>query len=739
MACLFTALAAFSAYQAFQLRFAFDFEQFFPEGDEDLEFFRSFIEAFEADDNFLLVAVRRDSGVFERRFLEQFHDLTLAARRLPHVTEAQSLTRFEYPVRTPFGFTTVPLIHLDEPDRYPEDKKRILNDKRFVRNFITEDADALVLYLKTTINMQLPEARQLMSALEDLLDNYPFAENHILGRAFFQRELVDMQRRELLVSALVSALLVTLIMFLIFRKPLGVALALVSIGLGMLLFLGFLGATGRELNAMAALYPVLMIIVGTSDVVHIMSKYIDELRKGKSRRDAIRITVRDIGLATLLTSTTTAIGFATLVTSRVQPIRDFGINSAVGVMIAYFTVILFTTAMLSLFHADQITVAGRGKGFWERIMTGFNQFTMRHPKKIAWSGVALLLLSGLGISRISTNYDIIDNMPRGEKITADFRFFEEHLTGFRPMEIAVLAAEGYRADDYEVLREMARVETYLDSLPEVEGVASLTAVYKSIHMMYANNDPAAYRMPESEAEFIRYRELARQVPRLNVDVLLSRDGNKARISSRIQDVGADSIKEVGRRFDEWLAENTDPEVARFVRTGTGLIIDKNAAYVRGSLLKGLGLAIAIVSLLMALLFRNGRMLLVSLLPNIFPLLLAGALLGYLGIELEAGISIVFAVIFGIAVDDTIHFLSKYKLALRAGKSREEALHQTFVETGKAIALTTIILFFGFLVMLFSIHPPSVTIGLIISLTLFSALLSDLLFIPVLIRWIMPES
>ena len=154
---------------------------------------------------------------------------------------------------------------------------------------------------------------------------------------------------------------------------------------------------------------------------------------------------------------------------------------------------------------------------------------------------------------------------------------------------------------------------------------------------------------------------------------------------------------------------------------------------------GLGLAVAIVSILMALLFRNLSMIIISLVPNLIPLLMAGAILGYMGIELEAGIAIVFAVIFGIAVDDTIHFLSKFKLVRARGKSVEEALAITFQETGKAICLTTIILFFGFLIMLFSIHPPSVIVGTLISVTLFSALISDLLLIPVLIRYFFKES
>lgn len=733
---LFGILAIASAFSLRQLKFSFDFEQFFPEGDEDLEFFRDFTREFEADDNFLLVAVRRADGVFERDFLERFHDFSVKARNLPHITESQSLTKFSYPVKTPFAITTVPAIHIDQPERYERDKARILNDERFVYNFISEDATTLTVFLKTVNNIQLGPAEELMAALDSLVQQYGFEEYHYLGRPYFQKELVAMQKREILVSAIVSGILVTLAMFFIFRRPWGIAVSLFSIALGMLLFMGFLGATGRELNAMAALYPVLMIIVGTSDVIHIMSKYVDELRKGYRQEKAIVTTIKEIGLATLLTSLTTAIGFASLLSSRIGPIRDFGINAAIGVVIAYLTVIFFTTSVISWFRADQIIKLGRGQAFWERSMEWTYRLARNHPRRIVMAGLATLLFSLWGISRITTNYSIINNMPIGEKITEDFQFFEERLAGFRPMEFAVFAKGGYRADDYEVVREIDKVEGYLHQLPSVQAIASITAVYKSINQMMRNNNPDAYRLPESKARFESYRRLASQAPALSVNILLSKDGKKARITSRIQDIGANTIEETGYRIDRWIAANTDTSIVEFKRTGTGLIIDKNSEYVRRNLLLGLGMAILIVSLLMALLFRNLKMLLISLIPNIFPLLLAGAMLGFLGIELEAGISIVFAVIFGIAVDDTIHFLSKYKLARNKGLSVEESLHITFLETGKAIVLTTVILFFGFLVMLFSIHPPSVTIGLLISLTLFSALVSDLLLIPLLVRWMM---
>lgn len=734
----FTLLAIASGYFATQLKFSFDFEQFFPEGDEDLTFFRDFIENFEADDNFMLVALVREEGVFDSAFLNKVHRFTLDARKVPFVEESQSLTKFSYPLKTPFAVTSIPVIHRNDPSRYEADKKRLLADERFRHNFINEDATTLMVYLRTASSMSLQESEEHMEALQALADEVGFDRVHYMGRPYFQKELVHMQKREITVSAIVSALLVGLIMYVLFRRPWGIVLSLVSIGLGLLLFLGFLGAAQRELNAIAALYPVLMIIVGTSDVIHIMSKYIDELRKGASREDAIRVSMREIGMATLLTSLTTAIGFATLVTSRVVPIRDFGINAAIGVIIAYVTVIFFTTAALSFFNTDQIVKLGKGQAFWERLLERTYGFTRTRASWIRWGSLVAVLACAWGISQITTNYNIIHNMPRGEQITEDFQFFEKELSGFRPMEFAIFVQDGYRATDYPVLQQMAKVEDYLKQFPYIQAIGSVTAIYKSLNQMHANNRVDAYRLPETETEYRRYKRLAEQVPNLQLNVLVNEKQDKARITSRILDIGADTIKVFGERTDAWIAQNIDQEVIKVKRTGTGLIIDKNAEYIRRSLLLGLGIAVLIVSVLMALLFRNLRMLFISMVPNLIPLLLAGALLGYLGIELEAGVSIVFAVIFGIAVDDSIHFLSKFKLARMKGLSVEESIHLTFRETGKAIILTSIILFFGFLVMLFSVHPPSVTIGLLISLTLLSAVAADLLLLPLLIRWLIKD-
>jgi uncharacterized protein len=733
---IFGVLAILSATAVPFLKFTFSFEQFFPKGDADLTFYRDFVKDFETDDNFLLIAVRRPEGAFEEKFLHDFHDFTLKTCQLPHVTDCQSLTKIDLPLKTPFGFATLPAIHLDEPEKYASDQQKLLKDTRFLNNLVSEDATTLVIALKTVPNISLQQANELLSALNASIAPYHFPEYHYLGRAYFQQEFIDMQKREVMISSVISAILVTLIMFWIFGKPWGVIIGLTGIVLGMLFFLGFMGIFGREFNAISALYPVLMIIAGAFEVVHILTKYADELLKGHPPKIAMDKTIQEIGLASLLTSSTTAIGFLSLVTNRVQPVCDFGINAGVGVMIMYFTVIVFCHSMLPRFSAMQvIRPLEQQSGVWEKIMLWFIEATQQHKKGIVIGTIVALLVSFWGISSITTNYTIQSNLPRGKKITADYEFFEQQFAGFRPFEIAVFAKSPHNAHDFAVLKEIDKVEKHLASYPKVKNIQSVTSIQKSIRQAFHQNNPAYYTLPDSLDEYENYHAFAQKLPASNTTILVSKDTQKARITARVDDIGADSVGAIGLKVDKWIAAHTDSTVATFRRTGVSMIIDKNAEYIRVNMLQGIVLSVLIISVLMAMIFKSARMLVVFLVPNLIPLIVVAGFIGFMGIELEAGISIVFSVVFGIAVDDTIHFLSRYKIARSTGLLPEASLRITLLETGKATCLTTIVLFFGFLVMLFSIHPPTVMVGLLIAFTLVVGLLCELLILPVMLRWL----
>lgn len=729
----FVILAIISGYYSTQLKFSFSFEQFFPKGDPDLEYYKNFTKDFEADDNFLLIAVENQPTVFDSAFLSKFHELSLQIRNISLVTKVQSLTLIESPVRTPFGYSAIPLIHMDNPSFYLNDKEAILKDERFIYNLIDSAATSLVIVAKTKENIDINESRNLTNAVDSLIQKFTFTEKtHILGRAYFQRELIDFQKREMLLAFISSIILVSLIMTLIYRKPAGIIISLGSIALGLLLFTGYLGFMGIELNAISALFPVIMLIVGSSDVIHIFSKYVDELNAGREKQEAMQITIKEIGLATFMTSFTTAIGFASLMTSRLQTISDFGWNAAIGVMIAFITVLFFTTSLLSMFDKDKIIRQGYNQSRLKTILEKIFEINLRRQTAIYTATVGLLGLFIFGMMNISTNYNIEDNLPRGAKVTKDFKYFEAKFAGFRPLEFAITSKTEENADDFNILKEVAKLEEKIQSTGVIKSSVSLATLYKSMNKINHANSDSAYLFPATEDEFYVFKRLLEKAGGDEINVLVSSDKNKTRISSRITDIGADSIKSLGRELDLWVNNNLDTSLISVKRTGTGLILDKNAEYVIVNLLQGLGISLVIIAILMGFLFRSLRMLVIALISNIIPLLFAASLLGYFSIELEAGVAIMFTIIFGIAVDDTVHFLSRYKICIADGMDVQKAVQQTLQETGKAIVFTTIILFFGFFIMIFSVNPPTFTVGILISVTLVSAVICDLLLLPALI-------
>lgn len=731
-------LVAASIFFLTRLQFTFDFEQFFPEGDPDWAFFKDFIKEFENDDNFLLVAVNRQEGVFDSTFLADFHDLTVKSGNLPFVTSATSLTKLQYPVKTPFGITAIPIIHTDNPEFYPTDREKVLQDKRFVNNLISADGQALTIAIKTVNKSTQDQAETLMTSLDSLLKTYKFQDYHVLGRVYFQKELVWMQQREVAVSSIIAAILTSIIIFFIARRRKTVFITMGGIGLALLFFVGLLSALGRQLNALSALYPVLICIVGVADTIHILSKYVDELDKGHSRQDAIRITMREIGLATFMTCITTAIGFASLVTNRTVPIQEFGLNAALGVIVAFFVIYGWLWALLPRFGKDDLIKITPEYAFWGRFMDFIAGFTKRNARRIFLGTLAIGIICLWGISKINTNYHLKSNLPRNQKITTDFLFFENKFSGFRPVEFAVFAQNGHKADDFEVLKEMDKLENHLHTYPPVKTVVSVNDLYRSLHAMNYGNRQEEYRLPDSLEEFLPLQRLADKVPGAASEVLLSKDETKARIAVRMLDVGRDTVVMYQKQIEDWWRTNTDSSIVKFRITGTGLVLDKNSMYIKDNMLQGLIPSVLIVALLMAFLFMDWRLVFIFTIPNVFPLVFAGALIGFLNIPLEAGIATVFSIVFGIATDDTIHFLSTFNLARRKGMKVEEALHTTLTETGKAMCLSSIILFFSFMVLLFSIHPPSVIVGILISVTLVGAVFCDLLLVPLMVRWMIKD-
>tara|TARA_R110001592_G_scaffold159866_1_gene391739 strand:+ start:493 stop:2736 length:2244 start_codon:yes stop_codon:yes gene_type:complete len=730
---VFILLGLFSASKLDELKFSFDFSQFFPEEDPDLAFYDSFVEEFGTDDNFLLIAVENKPDVFQQDFLNKFQAFSLESKGFEYVLESNSLTTLSYPLKTSFGYTTLPIVHINDSLQYQKDWHKIQEDSLFINVLIDEKKESLVLALQTEDNLDYKQSEVLLNTIRTSLKRQDITDYHILGRAFFYEAIVEMQRSEVLTTTIVASILVFIILLLVYRSMPVVLISVFSIAMSLLLFMGLLAALGKELNAMAAFYPVLMLIVGTSDVIHLTDSYIRKLQSGISRYAAIISSLKEVGMTTLLTSITTAVGFVTLLSSRLVSIQEFGINAAIGVLVAYTTVILLTGSLLISLPEKKLIGRKSISENWVNYLLKVNTFTKNYPNHIIWGTVVFTFFCFLGIYLIKTNHEFKQTLPAKSEIAIDFEYFQNNYAGFRPLEIAVMSTDGHKVTDFEIAQEIEKLLTYLKTFKIIGNIQSANLPYKIINKANNLNSAAFFTLPDDKATFIKYQKDTRKLARKQLARFINGDETIARINGKLQDVGTDSLKIIYNSIDRFAKSKLDTTLVTIKVTGKSILLDKNSEYIRSSLLEGLVYGLLLIGVIMAFVFRDIKIFLISLIPNVLPILFAGGILGFLGIPLEASLSVVFAIVFGIAVDDTIHFLGKYKLGITQGLDKEAALEKTFAQTGRALVITTIILFFGFMVMLFSIHQPSITIGLIISVTLVTALILDLLLLPVLLR------
>lgn len=328
-------LTAISIYFASQLRFDYNFDNFFPKGDPELAYFLEYREKFGNDNDYMLFGLENTAGIFEQDFLSRVDSLTRFLQRLPHIESVLSPTNVKSPVIEQFGVFEIPYLHVDEPGRYPEDSVRIYETRELVGTLFSKDGKAVSLFVQTTDNLTKEASDTLMASINRKLSELAFTEYHIAGKALAQSVFVAKMKTEMAVFMSASILLVIVVLWISFRSVWGVLVPLIVVLLSVIWSLGTMGIFNKPIDLMTVLMPTIMFVVGMSDVIHILSRYTTELSHGVEKVKALKITLREVGMATLLTSVTTAVGFLTLLTTSIVPIREFGLYTAISIGLAF--------------------------------------------------------------------------------------------------------------------------------------------------------------------------------------------------------------------------------------------------------------------------------------------------------------------------------------------------------------------------------------------------------------------
>ncbi|UYZ64000.1 efflux RND transporter permease subunit [Hymenobacter weizhouensis] len=733
---LVTGLALFFAAQ---LRFNYNFNDFYPAGDPDLDYYLTYSEQFGNDNDYVLLGLEAPEGrtVFEPGFLTRLDSLTRFIGGRRHVVSVTSPTTASNPVVEGLGVFNIPYLHPQEPQRRAQDSALVYRTPGLVGNLISRDARAVTILFQTAPNLSKPPGDSLLAAVRQELQRQGFAEAsyHLAGKLVAQSVFVDRLQRELVVFMSLSVVLVTGLLWLTFRTWWGVVLPLVVV-LGAIVWgLGLMGACGVSIDLMTALLPVMLFVVGMSDTIHIITRYVTELGYGAGKRAALLVALRESAFGSGLSALTTSIGFFTLMTSTIRPIYNFGLFTGISVLLTFVLSFTLLPAMLVLLRRPQLRVPRRQGHSWDGVLGRLFRVVLARRHWVVGISAVVLVASVASASRIRINSALLDDLSKDDPVKLDFAFFERQFAGVRPFELNLQPAPGHTIYDLEVLRQTEQIENYLRRTYGLNFVASPVTLVKSVRKALNGGLLEEYRLPGSQAELqrlLRKVKLFRQRPEFRP--LALPDGSRGRLTGRMPDVGSVRAERLNAGLRRFLQAEINPQVLQTRLTGSANLIDKNNATLTRNMITGMSIDIVMVTLIVLALFRSLRMTLVVLVPNLVPILIVAGVMGAAGVHMKVSTSIIFTIAFGIAVDDTIHFISKLKLTLLEEPSLFRAVRKTYLMAGKAVIVTSLILVGGFSTLIFSSFDGTFYVGLLIGLTLLFGVVAELTLLPILILW-----
>lgn len=730
-----TSISVFFLFQIKNVSFDYDFEAFFAEGDPSTQFLAEHRQRFETDNDFVFIALENEGSIFDQEFLTRTRRFVDSLAQDTLIESVQCLTNMEDYVKTPFSPQVFkqPYLSIDDPTKYVSDSIRIFERPELAGMMIRSDAKALMIFAKHRPYLSKANCDVLKSSITDLLAEHEFKNYKYAGRAIGLGFYIDAMQFETLFFIGLSFILIIVFLLLMFRSIWGILVPLAVVATAMLWIVGFMSTVGQPINLVLTVLPSIIFVVAMSDVIHLVTKYFDELRLGTAKVDAVKVAYKEVGFATLLTSITTAIGFLTLLTVQMKPIHHFGIYTALGVLFAFVLAYTLLPAMLILTNPPKIVTQSFTKNTWYPILHRLFNWMLRNYKKIAVSSIAVVIICVIGAFKVENNYFLLEDLKPSSQLRQDYNYFDKEFMGLRPFEMSVELKDPSKSIyDYEVLTQLNKLDEFLKESYELKQCASIVQILKIANRTEHGGQAAYYSFPDETdtKKFIRRFEQFDRNGMLSLFVDTTEQF--ARFSSTTGDVGLYEINDRNDELEAFFATEIDTNLIAYQLTGTGHLLDRNMSSLSFNLTMGLLLAVLIVSLIMGFLYRSLRIVLIALVPNVLPLIMLAAIMGYFGIQLKVSTAIIFTISFGIAVDDTIHFMSKLKLELNKGKTFLYALKRTYLSTGRAIILTTLILCSGFLLLMFSDFLGTFYVGLLISCTLFFALIADLLLLPVLL-------
>jgi len=707
----------------------------FGEESKTLTDYDNFRKTFGNDDGVVIV-FKDEEGIFTKKALQSIDNITEALWKTKYIARVDSLTNYQYVhagVEDPDDIIVEDFIKDIEgatPAYLAERKKIATMDPLVVDAFISKDGTTTMISARLTpkVNDKSDKSLEIMKYVNAIVASEAERTGYkywINGGPPLNKAFVEIGTADAMTFTPLVLVASALLLLFLFRRVSG---ALIPLGIVVLTFITVLSVQvllGYKLNNFTANLPVFVVAIGIADAVHVYTVWLLHKRQGDSTEIATLKSVEKNFLPIFLTSVTTAIGFATLTISEVIPILTLGIATASGAILAFIiSVVWMPTLLLLLKKPIKQKVVETKKSTWG---AGYGKFIVENNKKIVLYTSIVFAFLAFGVTQIKVDSNTIRYFDQEVEIRQAAEFTMENLTGPMAYEIVVDSGVKDGIKEPAFMKEVERFYTeFHKAFPELRHLASLMDTVKRFNKVVDHKDV----IPESRELIAQYLLLySMSLPQgMEINDKMDIDERKLRITGQMDIVDTSKDLEMIAYIENWWKETKYSATVE----GQTYMFAHMQKDVTNTLIYSLSLAIVLVSLVMMLIFRRLKLLWVFVLPNILPVILVVGLMGWIGITIDIGVAIAGAIIIGVAVDDTIHFLVKYFETRKQGLSMEETFDEVLKYAGKAILFTTVILTVAFSLFAFSEFTPNENFGIVTAFALLVAFVVDLLLLPALL-------
>lgn len=755
-------LTVFMGYEGSKVQLSYHLAKMLPSTDPTSIEYNNFKKEFgqSGDGSISFIAVK-DPKLFTLQHFDDWYDLTqnlmkikgvkqvLSSARVYTLVRNDSLHKFDFKNLVPQSPTTQKKVDSIKNVLYslPLYQDRLFNQKTHA-HLIMITVDKNILDSKARIPM--------MKKITEVAEKYG-KKYHLdvrkSGLPYIRTIQSALILHESLLFVLLSALVTAFLLFVLFRSFRAVFFAMSVVIIAEIWALGSVTLLGYKFTLLTGVLLPLLIVIGVENSIFLLNKYLDEIRlHGNKTRALSRMIVR-IGKANLLTNATTAAGFGSFMITSNTFLVEFGIVATLNIMAIYVLSMLMLPILFSYFPVPKsrhLKHLNSDKGFTTKILNAVSKLIFKYRPIIFIVTGLFIILGAYGITRLRTSGTIVDDISKKNKLQKDLFFMEKNFKGVMPLEITVNTEKKGGLLRLYNLRKLEQLQDTLALYPEFARPVSIVSVIKSAKQAFYRGNPKMYSLPNNqEKNFIlsyipHFKQKAHSKKRSLLSSFVDSSLQITRISVQMANIGTNEIDSIIHTLRPRINKIFPPSKYKVHLTGTSVVFLKSTNYLVKNLAFSLLLAVGIITLLMSFIFSSVKMIIISLIPNMIPLILTAGMMGYFGIAIKPSTIIIFSIALGISVDNTIHYLSRYRLHLKTNRwDIQKSVVGALYETGYSMIFSVTVLFFGFYIFTFSSFGGTEALGYLVSFTLLVALLTNLIVLPSLLlsldKWLLTKS